>query len=612
VDSLVIIWPGQRKQVVTNVKADQKLLITKTENALSPLKPITVPGTNSLLTDITGTSGIEHTASEVDFIDFNIQKLLPHKLTQYGPSLAAGDINGDGREDVVIGGGSPEYAVAFIQNATGRFTQQKILDDKELKYQDDAGICLFDADNDGDLDLYIASGGAENEPQSKAYQDHLYENDGKGHFKEAVNALPSNRATKSCVKAADIDNDGDLDLFVGGRVIPGRYPDRTSSFLFRNDSKKGSLSFTDITYQQAPVLQGLGLVTDALWSDVNKDGTPDLLLTTDWGTVLSLENNGGKLSLRPTGLENETGWWTSISGADIDNDNDIDYVVGNYGTNGYLQPNSQRPVKAYGKDFDNNGSFDAVYSTFRPIHVGDSLAEVPIAGRDELIKEMTVFKERFPNYATYARSPLNGILTPAAIDSALQLKATTFQSCWIENKGQFKFVLHPLPAQAQWAPVYATLPMDIDHDGFIDILMAGNEFSMAPYLGRYDAFNGLLLKGDGNGNFKALPIAESGWYIPGNAKTLIQLNGKDEQLYIAGQNAGPIRVFRQPLQGKVEKLLPDDRSLIIHLKNGQSRKAEVYTGSGFQSQSTRSIVLDASIDHLEITNQKGNQRTIRY
>ena len=259
----------------------------------------------------------------------------------------------------------------------------------------------------------------------------------------------------------------------------------------------------------------------------------------------------------------------------------------------------------------NNGSFDAVYSTFRPIHVGEPPAEVPVAGRDELIKEMTVFKERFPNYAVYARSPLNGILPAAAIDSALHLKAINFQSCWIENKGQFNFVLHPLPAQAQWAPVYATLPVDIDHDGFIDILMAGNEFSMAPYLGRYDAFNGLLLKGDGKGNFKPLSIAESGWYIPGNAKTLIQLNGKEEQLWIAGQNAGPIRVFRQSLQGKVEALQPQDRSLVIHLKNGQSRKTEVYTGSGFQSQSTRSILLDASVDHLEITDQKGNQRTIR-
>lgn len=611
VDSLVVIWPNAQKQVLRNIAANQVLTLdieasNGKENFIRP-----AVAQNNWFTEITNTSGIHFVASEVDFIDFNIQRLIPHKLTQYGPSLAVGDVNGDGLDDVIAGGGSPVYANLFVQNKNGTFLSKPFIDTADLKYQDDGGICLFDADGDGDLDMYIASGGAENQPGSGHYTDHLYINDGRGNFKEEIKAIRPNDNSKSAVKAADYDMDGDLDLFIGGRVLPGSYPMPVSSYILRNDSRPGLIRFTDVTKEIAPALQKVGLVCDAAWSDIDNDGWPDLVIAGEWMPISFLKNQKGKFTAVTTTLSTEMGWWNSVTAADLDNDGDMDYVVGNFGMNGFLRPSAKFPIKVYGKDFDNNGSFDAIISSYLLSTVKGEVKEFPVAGRDEFIRELSGMKEKFPDYALYAKAEMKNIFPEADLRGAVQLSANNFYSSWVENLGNFQFAIHQLPARAQFAPVYGIVVNDFNGDGNMDIILNGNEFSMAPGFGRSDAFNGLVLQGDGKGNFRPLSIVESGIYIPGNGKSLVQLVANNKIILAAARNAGPLNLFQSKLaESQIRKVNPDDRYAIISLKNGKKRKEEFNYGSSFYSQSGRCIQLNNAVQSIEITNSKGQKRII--
>lgn len=609
VDSVVIIWPNHQKQTVLRPSINSHITIQQASGAT--VNPFIRNSGKLIFTEITRSAGLEYLDTQVDFIDFNIQRLIPHKLTQYGPSLAAGDINGDGLHDLLVGGGSPEYATVFMQQKNGQFSKKLISDSKDIKYQDDAGLCLFDADGDGDLDVYIASGGGENEPQSKAYLDHFYRNDGKGNFSEVSNAIPDNRATKSCVKAADFDGDGDLDLFIGGRFIPGRYPAPTSSFLLRNDSKNGNIQFTDVTAEQAPALQQIGMVTDAIWSDADNDGKAELLITTEWGGIQILKKTGEGWKLQTTALSNETGWWNSITAADIDNDGDMDYLVGNYGNNGYVKATRTFPAGMYAKDFDNNTSYDAIMSHYQlsDLTAKATIKEFPVAGRDDFIKEMTIVKERFTNYSIYAKTGMQEIFPKEIMQDALQLKAVNLLSCWIENKGGMQFEMHPFPPEAQLAPIYGILTKDLNADGYLDVIINGNEFSMAPALGRNDALNGLILLGNGR-SFQAIPPSQSGYYVGGNGKALVELLINGQLAVTASQNFGPLKTFIKSSSEKFISILPDDVYAIITLQNGQTRKQEFYRGSGFLSQSANFLQVTPTIKSIEITNTQGIKRKI--
>lgn len=610
VDSVVVIWPNHLKQTIVQPTTNTRLLIR--QNGNQEVFDFNLRETNTLFQEVTRSAGLEYLDQQVDFIDFNIQRLIPHKLTQYGPSLAAGDLNGDGLHDLIVGGGSPDYATVFLQQKNGQFLKSPISNSNEIKYQDDAGLCLFDADGDGDLDLYIASGGGENEPQSKAYLDHFYQNDGKGKFSEVTNAIPDNRATKSCVKAADFDNDGDLDLFIGGRFIPGRYPSATSSFLLRNDTQNGKIQFTDVTAQLAPELQQIGMVTDAIWSDADNDGTTELLITTEWGGIQVLKKNGTSWNLQKTPLQKETGWWNSITAADIDNDGDMDYVAGNYGQNGYIKASPQYPARIYAKDFDNNTSFDAIVSHYQLNNLSNKsdIKEFPVAGRDDFIKEMTIMKERFTNYSIYAKTSMQEIFPKEFFTDALQLNAVNFNSSWIENKGGLQFEVHALPSEAQLAPVYGIIARDIDEDGYLDLLLNGNEFSMAPALGRNDALNGMILMGNGK-SFQPLTPGKSGFYVGGNGKALIEWMVNGRYAISASQNFGPLKTFQLTKVTNPVALLPNDRTVHLQLTNGQTRKQEHYWGSGFLSQSPGIVILNQSIKSVEVINSKGEKRKLQ-
>ncbi|MGL6269447.1 MAG: FG-GAP-like repeat-containing protein, partial [Chitinophagaceae bacterium] len=332
VDSVRVDWPDGFSQTMTNIKANQDLVITQLNN--DQKIHLAQWEQKSIFREITNKSGITYRHKEFDFVDFNIQRLLPHKLSEYGPAIAAGDINGDGLDDLVCGGSLGYMAQLFFQQPDGTFSRENLFgntDSLPTKTSEDQGLLLFDADGDRDLDLYIASGGYESKAGSLNYQDRLYINQGNGKFLPDSQALPQNFVSKSCVKASDVDRDGDLDLFVGGRVEPGKYPSPVQSFLFRNDSKNGLIRFTDVTAQIASELMKAGMICDAIFTDINNDDWPDLVLAGEWMPIVILQNEKGKFRsiAGSDALKKTSGWWNSIAAGDVDNDGDIDYIAGN-------------------------------------------------------------------------------------------------------------------------------------------------------------------------------------------------------------------------------------------------------------------------------------------
>ena len=451
--------------------------------------------------------------------------------------MAVADVNGDGLDDVYFGGAKEQPGRLFVQQRDGSFVSTNEALFARDSLSEDVGAVFFDANGDGRRDLYVVSGGNEYSEGAPLLQDRLYLNDGNGKFHKAEGNLPPETVSGSHVVAADYDGDGDIDLFVGGRVVPWSYGTDPQSLLLRND---GTGHFADVTSTLAPELAHVGMVTDALWRDVDGDDRPDLVVVGEWMPITVFHNMGaGKLKrVQLPGFEKSDGWWNRIVAGDFNGDGRVDFVVGNLGLNGRLHATAQEPVTMYVKDFDGNGSTEQIISVY------NNGVSYPLPLRDDLIKALPYLKARFLNYKDYARETVTDIFSPKELSDALLKKAYTFATSLALNNGDGSFTLVPLPDEAQLAPVYGILATDVDHDGHTDLLLAGNFDGFKPEIGRMASSYGLLLRGHGKGTFTPVRAPLSGFFVPGQARDIARIRTLRGDLFVVARNNDRPLLFR--------------------------------------------------------------------
>jgi enediyne biosynthesis protein E4 len=535
-DSLIVIWPDNKKQVIFKPAIDTALEISwENANSISSEKAIQ-PAT--LFSDITGNSGIIYRHRDNPFNDFAIQRLLQQKYSQLGPFITSGDINNDGLEDLFIGNGINFQGQFFIQNKNGGFQSKYITD--SIKMEEDMDCLFLDADNDGDQDLIVTSGDTQYGENSVYLKPRLYLNDGAGNFSLQSNAIPDDvKTVAGCVVAADYDGDGDSDLFIGGRVS-SKYPLPARSFILQN--QRGV--FIDVTNKTCPALVQPGMVTSAVWTDVDNDKHIDLVIAGEWMPVRFFKNNGSTLSevTNSTGLEQMNGMWRKVIAADIDNDGDQDLVAGNLGLNCLYRVSTEEPMKLLAKDIDGNGTIDPVFFYYIKDDEGKRHL-YPAISRAQFAEQVPGIKKQFLHYDDYARADADDIFKSK--DGLLELVCDETRTCILENLGSGKFRKRLLPQEAQFAPVNAIICEDIDGDGRKDLLLAGNEYQADVMTGRYDALYGCLLKNMRGLDFKVIPNTTHGLMIDGDVKDLSVLPVREGKKYIiAAINNDSLRVFR--------------------------------------------------------------------
>jgi hypothetical protein len=538
-DSVTVAWPDGRTTVRRAVPAGGLLALRQADAAGAPATAVARPApARALLAEVGDAAGPDVAHRENDFVDFDRERLIPKLLSTEGPYMAVGDVNGDGREDAFVGGAKDQPGQLLLQDASGRLQRAPVPALDADAISEDLGAALFDADGDRDLDLYVVSGGSEYSDLAPALQDRLYLNDGRGAFRKApAGAVPTEYASGSRVLPADYDGDGDVDLFVGGRVVPWKYGAAPRSMLLRND---GRGRFADVAPELAPQLAAAGMVTDGVWRDVDGDGRADLVLVGEWMPVTVFRNaGGGRLApLAVPSLARSHGWWNRVVAGDFTGDGRVDFVVGNLGLNARLQATPDEPVTMYVKDFDGNGFAEQVLATYRQ---GKSY---PLPLRDDLIKAVPPLKARFLNYKDYARRTIDDVFPAEAMKGAVVHRAETFATTLVRNDGGGRFTLVPLPREAQLAPVYGILADDVDGDGRTDLLLGGNFDGVKPEIGRLAASYGLLLRGTASGAFAPVPARESGFRVQGQVRDIQRLRTRDGVRYVVLRNNDRPLVFR--------------------------------------------------------------------
>jgi len=542
VDSLIVEWPSGEISVLTDLVTNQTILLNKNElqKVQLPIKSvIDVP--SKIFEDVTADNLINYKHEENYFVDFDRDRLLFHMLSTEGPRICKGDVNKDGKEDLYIGGAKDSPGALFIQDADDRFTKTNQALFEKDKISEDMDCLFFDADKDNDLDLYVASGGNEFSSSSSALKDRLYLNDGRGNFSKSSQSLPTSKyESTSTVQAADFDGDGDQDLFVGIRLRPFLYGVPVNGYILENDGKG---NFSNVTGRVAPGLKNIGLITDAVWEDFDKDNRPDLLVVGEWMpiTVFQNQDKDGKTTLvnitDQVGLGKSNGWWNCIKPADLDSDGDIDFVVGNHGLNSRFKASHQKPVKIYINDFDNNGTAEQIITAYN----GET--SYPLALKHDLVMQMPELKKKYLKYESYKGQTINDIFPQKKLEGTIIHEVYNLETSILINNGDGNFDLKALPVQAQLTPMFGILVDDFDRDGNQDILLGGNLYRVKPEVGRYDASYGLFLKGDGKNNFIPVPNKNSGLSMMGEIRDIISLKVGGRNLIMVVKNNDPVQVY---------------------------------------------------------------------
>ncbi|WP_375446939.1 VCBS repeat-containing protein [uncultured Fibrella sp.] len=536
IDSVTVIWPDAHVQVLRTIKPNQRLTVKQTDATQTFVYGKARAG-KPIFTDVSAQVRLDYQHRENAYVDFYQEPLMPHLLSTEGPDMAVGDVNGDGLDDFFVGGAKGQPGTLFVQKPNGQFTPTNQAVWQTDRETDDVGAAFFDADGDRDLDLYVVSGGNEPVTSPEHLLDRLYLNNGKGTFTRSVGLLPNLYANGSCVKPADFDADGDIDLFVGSRSVPGQYGISPASYLLENDGKG---HFAEVPFQKAFNVPDLGLVTDAAWADVDHDNRLDLIVVGEWSPVRIFSNKGKTFQeiTSTSGLANTSGWWNSVVADDMDNDGDVDLIVGNLGLNSQVKGSEKEPLMGYFKDIDGNGTLDEILAYYKAGKL------YPIAGKDELSTQLVGLKKKFVTYSDYAKSDFDGIVSADDLNGAVTRKATLFATCFLQNQGNVTFTVKPLPVEAQLSPVMAILTGDFDADGKKDMLLGGNFFGAAPTFGRYDAGHGLFLPGNGSGTFKAIWPQKSGFHLNGEVRDMHRLKTATGNLIVITRNNQPVQVFR--------------------------------------------------------------------
>jgi len=535
--ALTVEWPDGRTSALASVPANQRVTVKQSESRPGTLASTSDNAAPALLADVTDQTHLDFVHHENEFVDFDREPLMPKLVSTEGPFMAVADVNGDGLDDIFIGGAKNQPGKLLIQQRDGRFVSSSDKEFEKDAISEDLGAVFFDANGDGRPDLYVVSGGNEFGEGAPALQDRLYLNDGGGKFHKADGYLPDEANSGSRVAAADFDGDGHIDLFVGGRVVPWHYGIDPPSMLLRNDGKG---HFTDVTDKVAPELRHVGMVTDAVWRDVDGDGRVDLIVVGEWMPITIFKNtrDGKLVRLNAPGLEKSNGWWNRIIAGDFTGHGRVDFIVGNMGLNGRLHAGPTEPTTMYVGDFAGTGFVEQILTTYT------NGVSYPVTMRDELIKAVPALAQRFPTYASYAQKKITDILSPTELGQAVTKNAYTFATSLVRNNGDGSFTVVPLPTEAQFAPVYGILAADVDGDGHTDLLLGGNFDGVQPELGRMAASYGLLLRGDGKGSFTPVQGRRSGFVVPGQTRDIQRVRTARGDLYVVARNNDRPLVFR--------------------------------------------------------------------
>ncbi len=591
IDSVVIYWHGGGKQVIENPQINMRHTLRRTQAMVGRFSYATATNNPLLRMVDRRTNPFPYVHTENRFDDFKRERLIPTRVSWDGPGSASGDVDGDGRDDVFVGGAQGRPGIFMMQQPNGTFAQRIDPVIARDSAHEDLGSLLLDVDKDGDLDLYVTSGGLEVEIEDDENQDRLYLNDGKGMFTSATDRLPRMQSNSASVTAADIDGDGDLDIFSGGRIVPGAYPYSPLSCLLRNDGG----TFTDITKQAAPGLPESGLVRSAVFSDIDNDGRMDLIVATEWGPIRVFSNRGGTFieTTETAGLAKAHGMWCSITPGDVDNDGDMDYIAGNIGWNTrFKRPTAAVPIRIHTADFDDNGSLDPIITY---IYKG---VEWVMRDRATVYGHMPTLQRRYNTYEQFAAAPFETMFDKDIQDTMLTRQVTTTTSCVLLNDGTGRFTIKDLPNHAQLAPMMGTCLLDINDDGNLDIITVGNMYGADREIVKYDAGKGLLMLGDGAGEFAALSPSESGFSVDADARSMVVVgsvkDGTRQLVVFANQSAA----YLYKIPGAGELVPGTDRGGIVVLANGGKRKFENNYGGSYISDQPKWIYRSASVKRV--------------